>query len=376
MRHLRSIKRRDTYILNVLFLASIFLFYQTHADIFFKEFTERQLEKALPEGARVEISGIKGGIFKNLISRDTRILPLLEGIQDTSRIHITRDRGSVDLEIERKINRFEIIGRANHINPARWFLSNGVKFHDMDFIGEVSASIDGNRPGFIDATLAFKNVIINFSPFYETIEIFLSYDRAKDTLNVNKFKIGDEIEGYGYVRLAEPHYVFLKWTITNLDLENYSAFHDGKNNIQGTMFGAFTVKGPIKEPFLAGRLDVQNGSWGDFKFDSFIARLKGKLPLVSICDSRIWKEDGYMILDGEIDLAKLKDGKVFDGVSLEPGENFFVWEEWSVMKKSGDSSVKAEKSLDEEFDLTFKAYKKDEESEEGHFLGVEHKVKF
>ena len=338
MRHLRSIKRRDTYILNVLFFASIFLFYDAHSGVLFKEFARHKLEGMLPKGAMVEIGNI---------------------------IRIVQKEDFLDLEIKKEANQFIINGKVNHM-----------KFHDIDFIGEVSASIDANAPGFIDASIAFKNVIINFSPFNETIEIFLSYDRAKDTLNVNKFKIGDEIEGYGYVRLAEPHYVFLKWTITNLDLEDYSAFHDGKNNIQGTMFGAFTVKGPIKEPFLAGRLDVQNGSWGDFKFDSFIARLKGKLPLISICDSRIWKEDGYMLLDGEIDLAKLKDGKVFDGVSLLPGENFFVWEEWSVMKKSGDSSVKAEKSLDEEFDLTFKAYKKDGESEEGHFLGVEHKVKF
>ena len=360
MKRIRSIKRRDVGILNVLFFASVFLFYQTHADIFFKELTERQLEKVLPVGARVEISGIKGGVF---------------GIQDFSEIHITRDKGSVDLEIERENNHYEINGRANHINPVRWFLSNGVKFPDMDFIGEVSASIDVNAPGLTDARIVLKDIIINFSPFDKAIEIFLSYDRAKDTLNINKFKVSDEIEGYGYVRLAQPHYIFLKWTIKNLDLENY-AFHDGKNKISGRMFGTFTVKGPIKEPSLMAHLDVQNGSWDDFKVDSFIASLKGKFPLISIYDSRVYKGDGYMILGGEIDLAKSKDGKAFEGVSLEPGENFFVWDEWSVMKKPGDSSVKAEKSLDEEFNLTFKAGKNGREEKEEHFLGVEHKVKF
>jgi len=376
MRHIRSIKKRDTYILNVVFLASIFLFYQTHADIFFKEFAERQLEKALPEGARVEISGIRGGIFKNLISMDKPILPLLEGIEDTSHIHITRDRGSIDLEIEKKINGFDINGRANHINLLRWFLSNGIKLPDIDFIGEVSASVEVNTPGLIDSHVVFKDIIMNFSPFDKKIEMFLSYDKAKGTLNVNKFKVNDEIEAYGYVRLTPPHYVFLKWTITDLDLKSYSALHGGKNKISGRMFGTFTVKGPIKEPSLAVHLDVQKGSWDDFKFDSFIANLKGKFPLISVYDSRICKGDGYMVLEGEIDLAKSKDKKAFDGLSLRPGENFFVWEDWSVMKKPGGSSIKAEKSLDEEFDLTFKAHKEGEESQEGHFLGVEHKVKF
>ena len=36
----------------------------------------------------------------------------------------------------------------------------------------------------------------------------------------------------------------------------------------------------------------------------------------------------------------------------------------------------AEKALAEEFNLTFKAYKEDDISEEEHFLGIEHKAKF
>ncbi|UCD55492.1 MAG: hypothetical protein JSV93_01465 [Candidatus Omnitrophota bacterium] len=350
MRRIKSIKRRDIYVLNVLFLASIFLFYDTHSEVFFKEFAMHKLEGMLPKGAIAEIGNI---------------------------IHIAQKEDFLDLEVKKEANRFIINGKVNHMNPIKWLQpSNGVKFPDIDFICDVKASIEINRFNPVNCKVVFKNAIINYVPFEKNIEIFLSYDKAKDTVNINKFKIGDEIEGYGYVRLTGPHYVFLKWTITNLDLTNYSVFSEGKGSISGNMFGDFIVKGPIKEPFLVGHMDVQKGSWDDFKFDSFIASLKGKLPLISICDSRIWKEDGYMILGGEIDLAKLKDGKVFDGVSLEPGENFFMWEEWSVMKKSEDSSVKVEKSLDEEFDLTFKAYKKDEESEEGHFLGVEHKVKF
>lgn len=376
MRHLRSIKRRDTYILNALFLTSIFLFHQTHANIFFKEFTERQLEKVFPEGTSVNISGIEAGIFKNFISGDTHILSLLEGVQDSSSIHIALDKGELDLQIEREANRFEISGKANHVNPVRWFPSNGVKLPDTDIIGRLSASIDKNTPESIDIYLAFRDLIINYKPFDKTAEIFLSYDIGKDTLNITKIRIGDEIEGSGHVRLAEPNYVFLKWTITNLDLESYSAFHGGKNNISGTMFGTLTLKGPIKEPFIHGHLDVQAGSWDGFKFDSFMASLKGKYPVISICDSRIYKEGGYMSMDGEADFSKLKGRKAFDGVSLEAGDNFFVWDQWSIMKKSEDLSVKAEKSLDEEFDLTFKAYKEDELSEEGHFLGVEHKVKF
>jgi hypothetical protein len=360
MRRIKSIKRRDTYILNVLFLASALLFYQTHADTFFKEATERAFEKVLPKGSHVEISGIKGGMFR---------------IQDTSHVRIARGEEAVDLEVKKKNSRFEINGKANHVNLTKWLPMNGMKLHDIDFIGRISASINGDIPDLTEARISLEDVIVNFVPFDEKMEILLNYDKAKNTLNVNEFKIGNALKGHGYVRLENPNYVFLKWTMKNLKLENY-AFHDGENKVSGRMFGTFTVKGPAKKPSLVAHLDVQNGSWDDFTFDSFIADLEGEYPLIRISEARICKGEGYMTMNGEIDLAKSKDGKAFDKVTLEPGENFFVWDEWSVLKKRKSSSVKAEKSLDEEFDLTFKADKNGGEEKEGHFLGVEHKVKF
>ena len=104
--------------------------------------------------------------------------------------------------------------------------------------------------------------------------------------------------------------------------------------------------------------------------------MKGEGPVVSIDDSRIRKEGGYIILDGTIDFSKLRDGKAFDGINYGPGENFFVWEGWSVSKNYGTKSVTAEKILDKETTINFKAYSEETPTGEEHFLGVEHRIKF
>jgi len=150
---------------------------------------------------------------------------------------------------------------------------------------------------------------------------------------------------------------------------------------EGECFGGkFTLKGPLKEARFLAHFDVQDGNVNGLKFDSIIANLEGKGPIISVADdSRIIKEDGYMGLGGTIDLSKLKEKKAFDRITLGPGENFFVWEGWNVTQACEKPSMVAEKYLDEDFSLSFKSYTEDKEKEaeeEKYFFGVEHKVKF
>ena len=176
--------------------------------------------------------------------------------------------------------------------------------------------------------------------------------------------------------MGEPYHMFLNMSIINLPLEDYFVAQKPDETVSGTMNGTFTLKGPIRTAILAGHFDVQKGILGTLRFDSIIINLKGKGPVVSLYDSRIRKEDGYIILDGEADLSKLKEKKAFKSVFLGPGNNFFVWDGWSVTKANNDSSVSAEKFIEEDFKVSFKARTKDKESEEERFFGVEHKTKF
>lgn len=282
-----------------------------------------------------------------------------------SRFRITRKGGSIDLLMENKTGGLEIKGNINHF-----------QFNDLDLIGECVASVSAKDGHLTNIHLVFKNIIVNYTPFEKDAEFFLSYEKGKETLNITKFKIGDEIEGYGYLRTALPHYMFLNWTITDLRIEEYFGGRDLADSISGVMNGSFTLKGPAREARVTAHLDVQNGNINDLVFDSIIGNLKGKIPVVDLHDSRICKEDGYIMLGGFVDFSKMKDNKAFETIEYGPGENFFIWEGWSVIKRRRDSSVKAEKPIDKEFTLSFEARTEKEIEQEEHFLSVEHKVKF
>ena len=445
MKKSRFVRQRNLTILNVLFLASVLLLYETHTGLFLKEFAEHELEKFLPPGAHVAIGNMEGGIFRNLVSENVRIMqkkdtplvnierieinyrlwhallgkiPLFGNIPGQRKIilfvgqreddflkgffelqgtpkelnvtgylgshkderifikgtisedglsyfHIAQKKGTMDFQVKIEEKVVFLEGNIHHMELA-----------GLDFVAHQKVRVDLADTNAIKVDIVFTNIIIDYLPFNRDVEMQVVLQRTKDMLGITKFKVGDEIEGYGHLRLTDPNYAFLKWTVTNLEVEDYFLSETGKENVSGTMNGNFTLKGALQSLELLAHAYVQSGNMGDIKFDSFIINLKGKGSLISLYDSRIRKEDGYIILEGEIDLSRLKEGKAFDGVFFNPGDKFFVWEGWSVSKEGGKSAIKAEKYLDEEFNLSFKVDTEEEKEEEEHFLGVEHKVKF
>jgi len=389
------------YFLNAIFLASALLFYETHAGMFFKELAGRRLQEILPEAARVEMGSVRGGIFKNLIAENIRIYtgetdacleieearinyklwyPFLQKFpflarpngkeKKPSHFRVVKEKGYIDVTVDKKDENLSLaIAKIRHM-----------KFNDMDIVGECEATIETGSEGFVNSRIVIKNVIVNYAPFNCEAEILLSYDRKKGVLHITRFSIGDGIDGCGYVGMPSRDYVSLKCTITNLDLKRYLVSERDSSIASGIIDGKFTLDGPIEEARLLGHLAVREGSVIGLKFDSIIANLKGKLPIISIVDdSRIIKENGHMDLGGTIDLSKLKDKKAFEGIRLGPGENFFAWEGWNVTQAGEKSSVVAEKYLDEDFRLSFRSYTEDkqkQEKQEKHFFGIEHKMKF
>ena len=380
-------------MLNIVFFAAVALFYQTHANLFMKEFTEGEIEKLLPAGSIVEIGKIEGGILEDISARNIRITPKGDfketfdikeididyrlwypifgrspDFSDETPKHfrITQAGGAIDISVEKIRGKFFIESKINH-----------VKLQGVDLIALCQVELSTKKKQ-VNAHIILKNVIVNLHPFEKQIELFLSYDSAKKVLNIKKFKIGDEIQGQGYYKLSKSQKIFLKWMVVNLHLEDYFSKETFGESISGTMNGSFTLNGPAGAARLLGHLDVQAGNIGNMNFDSIIGNLKGIGPIVSIEGSRIRKGDGYIIIGGEIDFGKLKDRKAFDNVEMGAGDNFFVWDGWSVTKARKDSSVNAEKIVAKDFSISFKAHKSKEDAilPEERFLGVERKVKF
>ena len=443
MKRIKKIRRRNIYILNAVFVASTLLFYEANAGLFIKNFAEKQFTNVFPKGTRVEIGAVKGGILRNLVSEDIKILSkenkptftikrmeinyrlwhsllskipalsdirgedkvilflggkkedLLNGFIEMKRVKeriyakgyisingderiftkgiiekdgsfklkLIQGKGTVDITLDKGLDKTLISLKANHI-----------KVHGIDFIGEVNASLASS--GEKDINVVFKNLIINYIPFDKELKASLRYNKLKNTLDVIRFVVGTEIRGNGHIELKSPYKTFLKWTINDLDLAEYGTSYEGKTHVSGIMNGEFMLRGPLKKLNFTAHFDAQKGSYADLNFDSAIFNLKGEYPIITLEDSRVIKEGGHIKLDGDINLSKIKDDKAFENFSMEPGENFFVWEGWSVSKEKKDSSVTAEKSVSEELNVSFKASSNDIEKEEEHFLGLEHKVKF
>jgi hypothetical protein len=314
------------------------------------------------------------------------------GDDDVSSFRITQKQGHIDLVAEQEKGTLNVRGRINHL-----------KVHGTDLVGDCTATVRIKNPDYVEADITLKNLIIDYRPFMKDIEIATGYSKTKDTLNITRIKIGDEIEGYGYVRHTSPQYLYLNWTVTDLVLEEYFATDDIEESSSGLMNGQCTAKGPLKEVALSGHFDLQQGCLGDAIYDSVILNLKGIYPVILIYDSKMSREGGFISIGGEVDLSRLQEKDAFDALTYDPDKDFFVWEGWNVIKENGAREVKAEKFLGKDLRLRFRTYadeakmetteKKSDEldleykfdtndsiqmtlGEEGDFIGVEHKVRF
>ena len=346
MRQARSIRRKKIYFLNILVLTTTFFFYGPHPNALFKKFTEWQVEKLLPKGARVDIGTIHGGIFKNIVSEDVRILlrpeaPALEvgkveldyrlwypligkiptvpedGIHELS---ITNGKGAIDLVIKKENGKFTVTGRFNHINPFIYLSSEKEAFHDVDLIGEYSASIHPNNGSLASAHIIFKNMIINYTPFEKDIEVFTSYERRNGILKITRFKVASDIEGYGHIMLNAPRRVFVRCTINDLMLEEYvprKKIGNANVSIKGTMNGNFTLEGPLEDVRLLAHLNINEGNFDDFKFDSITASLEGEDSVIRVRECKIRKTDGYFKVSGEVDMRRIDEKDAFSMILLE-----------------------------------------------------------
>ena len=287
-------------------------------------------------------------------------------VEGSSVFKLFTKEGSIDLNIEKKTDGLMLTSKIKHI-----------KVHEVDIISECSAFLSITEEGKILSEIDVSNLIINYIPLEKNFEISLEYDKENNMLNILRFASSDEeMRGHGNVQLYSPNNVFLKWEIDDMNLARQFSSNDIKTKIGGVMNGDFMLEGPIKDINFSAHADIQNGYYEDTHFDSAIFNLKGKGSVVELNDSRVIKEKGYMKFVGEIDLSKMGSDDAFRNFSIEPGENFFIWEGWSFTKEYKDSSVKAEKSLSDELNVSFKAYADGDEEQENHFLGVEHKVKF
>lgn len=283
--------------------------------------------------------------------------------------------------------------KLNHLNCA-----------GMDVLSQINmnASIHKAEDAspILRGALKTQNLILDYRPFKD---ITASWVLKKDELFINTLELGDEYRVFGRIQLRWPYNVDLNLTVNNAELADWLSFSkSGLPNgfISGRLSGRLKTKGPIAAPVTKGSFEVRDGNIRDVRFRLINFNVAGKGPVLAVSDSRILKEGGYLLINGEIDLRKLGRRNIFEDLKIETDQHTIVWEGWDISKDS--TEVRLKRQVSEDFDVNFKTYmyneKTDGEQKEnelgidykirkddslnvrmkegGAFVGVEHKIKF
>jgi len=254
----------------------------------------------------------------------------------------------------------------------------------------------------ITGTLNTEKSIINYKPCRE---LSLHFTVRKKAVEILGFKWGKSFRLVGKLEFDPPHNIELIALLDGTKLEELLSFgpSGAENLLAGTVKGRLEIEGPLNNPVSRGQITSRDGRIGDVYFENAVIHLLGKGPLITIGDSRIYRETGYLLLNGEIDLRKFGKRNLFENIVIKTDDQSIVWEGWDITKESAGDEVNLKKKISEDWEVGFTAplesddtsWEKDEESEvelrykirdneslkmqikeEEEFLGVEHKIKF
>jgi hypothetical protein len=275
-----------------------------------------------------------------------------------------------------------------------------LNFFGHDILSEVNLSSGLHKPSdshqILKGSLKTQNLIVDYKPFKE---IELKWIVKNRELFINDFCLGDTYRMSGKVRLSTPYYADLALSINNAELTDWFS------SSSGTVNGKIKMEGPLKALSTDGRINIMEGNINDVRFNAVNFNLKGKGPILTVSDSRILKEGGFLYMDGEVDLRKFGRRNILEDVKITTDQKVIVWEGWDITKST--SEIMAKKGISDNVDLNFKTYmtvgdktgamdedddkkseigldykiKKDDSinvrmKEDSAFVGVEHKMKF
>lgn len=291
-------------------------------------------------------------------------------------------------------NGLSLYANLNHINP--------FGFDILTRLNVDTALYEAKGPlPIFKGLIKTQNLIINYKPFDE---IKASWLLKKDELFITSLELGDKYRLFGKLNLNRPYNMDLDLSINGAAVEDWLVFskYAEKGDFAGLMNGRLNIQGPLKEPTTKGAFSLKDGNLRELRFDSINFNLNGKGPILKIDDSKITKADGYLYINGEIDVRKLGNRNVLEDMRIETDQKVIVWEGWDISKDTHTSEVKLNKEVAEDIDVIFKTYsnsgavnderkrneigldykiRKDDSinvrmKEDGAFVGVEHKIKF
>ncbi len=268
---------------------------------------------------------------------------------------------------------------------------------DLDL---VSRKIAGT-PAVLTGSVSTGATILNYRPFKDVRSRFVL---KRESLYISSFDLGDEYHLSGAVALRPPYAVNLGLAVVNAYPADWLVFSkiDRTGFISGIMNGHLAFRGPAAAALSNGRVEIRDGNFKGIKFISASIAVNGKGPIISVKDSKIYQEGGFLFIDGDIDLRKFGHRGFFGHIKAKTDRDI-TWNGWSLSKDDTTAEIKLKKDIDDEVKVNFKTstatdkmtgapreqrevgidYKIQKNDNinvkvknDSTFVGVEHKVKF
>lgn len=236
-----------------------------------------------------------------------------------------------------------------------------LKIKNFDILTNLSLSCNKkfdlyNKAPKISGSLKTYGSVLNSRPFPE---LNSSFEIQDNKLRILTFSLGDSYDLRGIVSLSAPNNC-------DLSLNFYQAApHEliwlfsskGEQDFAGLVNGLIKVTGELARPKVEGYLEVRDGYIGKLDFVSADINIKGRYPRILIVDSRVRREKGFFIMEGEIDFADL-EGQDFLDIKFKADKGI-LWQGWDITRMR-DNQVHMSKSITDEFKITFDAFMEDE----------------
>lgn len=285
-------------------------------------------------------------------------------------------------------------------------------FKGLDVAGDITLSAryrfvkDAGRGRLcLEGALSTERLIINQRPFDDANMVFEIRD---NTLWIQRFCLGRNILLSGSAGLKDPgHPLDLAITINNLNITQLlsSLRVQDITILSGLLNANITLRGACAKPSMKCRLDIKKGNLGNIFFKSMSASLNGSGTMIKIEDSRINTANGHLTMAGDLDLRNIGRRNLFSEVQVLTDDNNVFLEGWDITKRGRyHSKVEAVKNVSDRLDVGFRTFVENEDvnpdprdrsseleleykmfeketlkmklSDEGEFLGVEHREEF
>lgn len=283
--------------------------------------------------------------------------------------------------------------------------ANHLKLMGFDLLSNytINGKLDyGSERKFESVTGDFSTSgsIINYNPIRE---IKGAYEIKDGKLKLNGVNYGDVAFASGSVAFSGKNDVDIHLKFKGAQLAGLTDLMTEKDMLSGLAFGDIFIRGELgKEMRIEGQLEFLDGNISFVRYNSAKLTLKGKGSILEFIDSKVYTDEGTLMLEGTLDLADLGTSRIFRNIEIKSDPSTVVWAGINVIKTPSGEEYVTGANLNEQFRVNFKTYeaqqtdrqspKQDEVQleyslgkpgnlkvkmrEDDEFVGVEHKVRF